>query len=159
MNFNWLNELEEDLEKSLNEFLQANPYQELLLKQQNEKDRLESLNQQRKHIQYEAKNLRKEILNLAESLEKWNYRAKKARNAEAISLANRADEHLNLLMNKGRQLWEELKQLGIRFKENETQIEALSKHAKSESPVLEEDWTQFETEQELEELLRKRDLM
>ena len=60
-------------------------------------------------------------------------------------------------MEQGRQLWSDLDQLGNRFKDVEQKFCALSEQSASNSSTLEEDWKRFAAQQELQELMRKRD--
>ena len=60
-------------------------------------------------------------------------------------------------MEQGRQLWSDLDQLGNRFKDVEQKFCSLSEQSARDSSTLEEDWTRFAAQQELQELMRKRD--
>ena len=89
----------------------------------------------------------------------WRQRSQKAREANAGDLANRADQHLNGLMEQGRQLWNDLDDLGRRFNEVEQQLLELKTQQKTPSGSdLEKDWALFEAEQELRELRKNAGL-
>ena len=89
----------------------------------------------------------------------WRQRSQKAREANASDLANRADQHLNGLMEQGRQLWNDLDDLGRRFNEVERQLLELKTQQKTPSRSdLEKDWALFEAEQELRELRKNAGL-
>ena len=96
---------------------------------------------------------RQQLLHLAEDVRAWRQRADKARQANASDLANRADQHLHGLMDQGRQLWNDLNDLGRHFNEVEQQLVELKTQQKTPSGSdLEKDWALFEAEQELREL-------
>ncbi|HGY5551697.1 MAG: hercynine metabolism protein [Prochlorococcus sp.] len=155
MNATWLDELERGLEERLTAFLRENPYQELLLREQHQKDHHFNLLSQRQKLQKEAKQQRQQLLELATNVREWSARSKRAKKAGALVLADRADQHVAELMEQGRQLWSDLDQLGNRFKDVEQRLCALSQKSNRDHSTLEEDWTSFEAQQELEELKRK----
>ena len=156
MSTTWLDELERNLEERLTTFLKENPYQELLLRQQHQKDLYQSLLHQRQQLQKEAKQQRQKLLELAANVREWNARSKRAKEAEAYLLADRADQHIAELMGKGRRLWSELDQLGNSFKDIEQKLFALSQQSNRDNSTLENDWSTFEAQQELQELKRKQ---
>jgi hypothetical protein len=59
-------------------------------------------------------------------------------------------------MEKGRSLWSELDQLGNSFKDIEQKLFALSQQSNRDNSTLENDWSRFEAQQELQELKRKQ---
>ena len=149
----WLEQLEQELDQRLSGFLRNNPLQDQLFQEQHSRDRAQSLQRQRQQLQREAEHQRQQLLKLAEDVRAWRQRSDKARLANASDLANRADQHLHRLMNQGRQLWNDLDDLGRRFNEVEHQLLALKTHKKMPSGSdLEKDWALFEAEQELREL-------
>lgn len=156
MSTTWLDELERNLEERLTTFLKENPYQELLLRQQHQKDLYQSLLHQRQQLQKEAKQQRQQLLELAANVREWNARSKRAKEAEAYLLADRADQHIAELMEKGRSLWSELDQLGNSFKDIEQKLYALSQQSNRDNSTLENDWSTFEAQQELQELKQKQ---
>ena len=156
MSPSWLDQLEQGLEERLAAFLRANPYQELLLRQQHQQDRYSRLQGQRQQLQQEAEEQRRQLLNVADTVQEWSERIKRAKAAGASNLADRAQQHVNNLMEQGRQLWAELEQLGTRFQVVERQLDELSHEAKSSSHSLEDDWEEFEAQQSLETLKRER---
>ena len=83
-----------------------------------------------------------------------------ARAAGAVDLACRAEAHTQTLMDQGRQLWEELGQLGQQFRDLDQQLDALHRSASQQQKgrSLDEDWALFEARQELEELRRRQGL-
>ena len=149
----WLEQLEQELDQRLSGFLRNNPLQDQLFQEQHCRDRAQSLQRQRQQLQQEAEHQRQQLLKLAEDVRAWRQRSDKARLANASDLANRADEHLHRLMNQGRQLWNDLDDLGRRFNEVEHQLLELKTQQKTPSGSdLEKDWALFEAEQELREL-------
>jgi hercynine metabolism protein len=153
----WLEQLERELDQRLSGFLRNNPLQDQLFQEQHSRDRAQSLQRQRQQLQQEAKLQRQQLLQLAEDVRAWRQRSQKAREANASDLANRADQHLNGLMEQGRQLWKDLDDLGRRFNEVEQQLLELKTQQKTPSGSdLEKDWALFEAEQELKEIRKKR---
>lgn len=156
----WLDELERSLEQRLDAFLKANPHQDILLRDQHLQDRQRSLEQQRLQLQHQAHDLRRQLLNLAEEVRNWTARSDRARTAGAQELAKRADQHIQALMNQGRDLWTELNALGATFQTVEQQLDQLMTSNTKPSPSrnLEQDWALFEAQQELDELRRQHGL-
>ena len=149
----WLEQLERELDERLSSFLRNNPLQDQLFKEQHSRDRAQSLQRQRQQLQQEAEQQRQQLLHLAEDVRAWRQRSQKARAANASDLAKRADQHLHGLMDQGRQLWNDLDDLGRRFNEVEQQLLELKTQQKAPSGSdQEKDWALFEAEQELREL-------
>ena len=61
----WLEDLERSLEERLDAFLRANPDQTVLLEEQHLKDRQRTLLQRRREVQSDAKELRRQLIELA----------------------------------------------------------------------------------------------
>lgn len=156
----WLDQLERNLEDRLNAFLKANPDQDRLLREQHLQDRQRDLNRRRDQMQSQAKDLRRQLLSLAEQVQAWGERSRKARAAGAQELAIRAEGHVQTLMEQGRDLWSELETLGREFQGLDRQISDLRRQASNPSKgrSLDEDWALFEARQELEELRRRQGL-
>jgi len=154
----WLDQLERNLEERLDAFLRSNPDQDRLLQEQHLQDRQRTLSSRRDQMQLQAKELRRQLLTLAEQVQAWGERTKKARNAGAEDLALRAANHVNSLMNQGRDLWNELDDLGRSFRNLDQQISDLNRKTSQRQGArsLDEDWALFEAHQELEELRRKQ---
>ncbi len=154
----WLDQLERNLEERLDAFLRSNPDQDRLLQEQHLQDRQRTLSSRRDQMQLQAKELRRQLLTLAEQVQAWGERTKKARNAGAEDLALRAANHVNSLMNQGRDLWNELDDLGRSFRDLDQQISDLNQKTSQRQGArsLDEDWALFEAHQELEELRRKQ---
>ena len=156
----WLDQLERNLEERLDAFLRSNPDQDRLLNEQHLQDRQRNLNSRRDQMQIQARDLRRQLLSLAEQVQAWGKRTNKARNAGAEDLALRAEKHVNSLMNQGRDLWNELDALGQSFRDLDQQISSLNQRASEQKGhrSLDEDWALFEARQELEELGRRQGL-
>ena len=156
----WLDQLERNLEERLDAFLRSNPDQDRLLNEQHLQDRQRNLNSRRDQMQIQARDLRRQLLSLAEQVQAWGERTKKARNAGAEDLALRAEKHVNSLMTQGRDLWNELDALGQSFRDLDQQISSLNQRASEQKGhrSLDEDWALFEARQELEELRRRQGL-
>ena len=154
----WLDQLERNLEERLDAFLRSNPDQDRLLQEQHLQDRQRTLSSRRDQMQLQARELRRQLLTLAEQVQAWGERTKKARDAGAEDLALRAANHVNSLMNQGRDLWNELEELGRSFGDLDQQISDLNQKTSQRQGArsLDEDWALFEAHQELEELRRKQ---
>ena len=130
--WSWWDELEQKLEQQLDAFLKSHP-------EQSERLRQEQLN--------EAAQLRRQLLELAAEIKQWQERTQKAQATGAQDLAQRAQQHLEQLMQQGRELWQ--------------QLEAIGKDLHQPAPRsedLDSAWARFETEQALEELRRRQGL-
>ncbi len=149
---NWLEQLERELDQRLAAFLSKNPVQEQLFRQQHQLDRARSLQRQRQQLQQEAEDQRKQLLALAADVRAWTERTERAKRAGEEELSQRAQLHLNELMNQGRTLWTDLADLGRRFKEVDQQLLELSQQQRIGVSPLDRDWALFEAEQELEQL-------
>lgn len=157
----WLEDLEARLENQLETFLAANPEQEALLRDQDDRDQRRDLMAQRRALQNQAERQRQGLLQLAEEIRSWQARILKARSAGADALADRAEARVDELMLQGRRHWEELAALGSRFAEIERAIAELAARQSEARRAaggadLERDWAAFEAEQELERLRRRR---
>ena len=113
----WLDNLERSLEERLEQFLSSNPSQDQLLREQHLQDRQRDLHNRRGQQQLQARELRRQLLTLAEQVQDWTKRGEKARGAGALELAQRADQHVVGLMQQGRKLWEEFEALGLQLAE------------------------------------------
>jgi hercynine metabolism protein len=144
----WLDQLEAKLEQTLEAFLRANPAQQELLQEQEQRDRQQQSAGGRRAQRAEAELLRQELLNLAAEIQQWRQRVERARSAGADDLANRAQRHLDQLMERGRGRWLQLEQLGRDLQQESTKPAA--------EPSLEQAWAQFERDQELEQLRERQ---
>ena len=156
----WLDDLERSLEQRLDAFLKANPHQDTLLREQHLQDRQRSLEQQRLQLQQQAHERRRQLLNLAEEVRAWTARSERARSAGAQELAQRADQHVQTLMHQGRDLWQELDDLGQSFQTVDQQLNELITTNTKPSPRqgFDRDWALFEAQQELDQLRRQHGL-
>ena len=160
MSPSWLDQLEQNLEERLDAFLHSNPDQDRLLQEQHLQDRQRDLSSRRDLMKIQARDLRRQLLSLAEQVQAWGERTKKARDAGADDLALRAEKHVNSLMDQGRDLWNELDELGRNFRDLDQQISRLNQRASQQRGhrSLDEDWALFEAHQELEDLRRRQGL-
>ena len=156
----WLDQLEQNLEERLDAFLHSNPDQDRLLQEQHLQDRQRDLSSRRDLMKIQARDLRRQLLSLAEQVQAWGERTKKARNLGADDLALRAEQHVKTLMDQGRDLWNELDELGRNFRDLDQQISRLNQRASQQRGhrSLDEDWALFEAHQELEDLRRRQGL-
>ena len=65
----WLDNLERSLEERLEQFLRSNPNQDQLLQEQHLQDRHRDLHNRRGQQQLQARELRRQLLTLAEQVE------------------------------------------------------------------------------------------
>jgi len=174
----WFEQLEAKLEQQLEAFLQANPAQEALLKDQEQQEQRQQLLRQRRDLQQQAETLRAELLALASSIQQWQGRVERAHQAGATALAERAEAHCRQLMEQGRRRWQRLEDLGQSFSELEAALQDAQAPAAAPPPTgeptgerraaapngpshaspddLDRAWARFEAEQELEELRRRQ---
>ena len=155
----WLDDLEARLESQLEQFLAANPDQEAMLQDLEDRERRSELQAQRRSLQSQAEKQRQGLLQLAGEIRRWQERSTKARRAGAGDLAQRAEQHVQTLMEQGRSRWDELAALGRRFAEVEAAEQELrARQARAQraggGADLERDWAAFEAEQELERMRR-----
>ena len=141
-NGDWLDELEARLEQLLDAFLQANPSQQALLRDQQ---------------LAEAQALRSELLQLAAEIQHWRQRVDKAKGAGANDLASQAQLHLEQLMERGRGRWQRLEQLGRDLQGGAgTESRTPAPTPTQTHDPLDQAWARFEIEQDLERLRRRR---
>jgi hypothetical protein len=161
----WWEQLETRLERELANFLTANPAQQALLQEQEARDRQASLVGERGRLRRQAEQQRQQLLSLAEEIRSWRQRVQRARAAGAEPLAERAEAHLATLMERGRESWSQLADLGQQFAAVEAALQALAvaeqATATSAAPAgkldeLEQAWAAFEAEQQLESLRRRQ---
>ena len=127
----WLEQLERELDKRLSEFLRNNPIQDQLFQDQHQQDRAMALKRQRRQLQQDAEEQRRQLPDLADQVKDWRERIQRADRAGATDLADRARHHLNQLMTQGRHLWSDLENLGRRFEEVDGQLAELSRQPQS----------------------------
>ncbi len=154
----WFQELEGFLEEKFDEFLKDNPYQDLLLKKDEHRNRYNFLIIKRKEIQASSEIKRNELIEIAENLKNWIARCKRAKQAGETDLAHQAEKHIEKLMAKGKQLWSELDAIGKSFKKVEHELYNLSRRSENEKIELDKRWSQFDAEQELNELKQKNQI-
>jgi hercynine metabolism protein len=172
----WFSQLEQQLEKQLESFLRANPAQEELLRQQEQRERLQRLRRRRLDLQASAERARADLLKLAGEIRQWQERVERARAAGADALAQRAEAHRAELMARGRDRWQALGKLGDDYRQVEQELEELSEgrttggaNEAGRGPAatpsaaenattedLEQAWSRFEAEQDLEQLRRRQ---
>ena len=184
---NWLEQLEARLEQQLEAFLHDNPEQRRRLERQAARDRQQRLVEERLQLQQQAEAQRRALLELAQEIRLWQQRVERARGAGANDLVERAERHQATLMEQGRSRWQQLSQLGERFRALEAELAALSDQDNaaagtaaatgpsqpgrteqagggateadfSPEDKLAADWARFETQQELQELRRRLNL-
>jgi hercynine metabolism protein len=163
----WLDELEARLNQQLESFLRANPQQEALLAEQDQRDRQQRLLNERLKLRQEAELQRQGLLRLAGEIRQWQERSERARGAGAQDLATRAEAHIATLMEQGRSRWQTLGELGERFAAVERDLSELTATPAAPAPKggsgavadgmaeLEQAWRRFEAQQELEALRRR----
>ena len=101
MSSSWFEQLEAQLERQLETFLQANPAQEALVQEQEQQERQQRLKRQRLDLQAQAEHTRAGLLQLASDIAQWQQRLQRAQAAGATDLAQRAEAHVHQLMAQG----------------------------------------------------------
>ncbi len=146
----WLEQLEARLEQQLQAFLRANPAQEALLQEQERQEQ----RQRQRRLLAQAEALRSELLQLAGEIREWRDRAQRAHAAGASDLAARAEQRVTQLMERGRQRWQDLADLGEAAQRGSAALDNQGS-SNTNNTTLDEAWAQFELEQELEKLRRR----
>jgi hercynine metabolism protein len=154
----WLEQLEARLEQQLEAFLAANPAQRVLLEDQQARESQANLERERRLLQDQAKQHRQRLLALAGEIRSWRERVERARSAGAEDLARRAEAHVAALMEEGRRRWNQLAELGQRFRAVQCALEELAAKPSDQDPDLDRAWAAFEAREELERLKRKQGL-
>lgn len=171
MSSSWFEQLEAQLERQLETFLSSHPEQQELLAQEEQRERQERLRRRKLEIRQQAEGQRQALLALAAEISQWQGRVERARAAGAEDLAGRAEAHHRQLMAQGRDRWQALSELGTEFRRVEVELSELSEMAgtgakgaaaagpaqtRNDPAGIETEWAEFEAQQELEELRRKR---
>jgi len=162
----WLEELEARLNQQLESFLRTNPQQEALLAEQDQRDRQQRLLSERLKLRQEAELQRQGLLRLAGEIRQWQERSERARGTGADELVSKAEAHIATLMEQGRNRWQTLAELGERFTTVERDLAELTATPSTPAPAraagvadgmaeLEQAWSRFEAQQELEALRRR----
>ena len=162
----WLEELEARLNQQLESFLRTNPQQEALLAEQDQRDRQQRLLSRRLKLRQEAELQRQGLLRLAGEIRQWQERTERARGTGADELVSKAEAHIATLMEQGRNRWQTLAELGERFTTVERDLAELTATPSTPAPAraagvadgmaeLEQAWSRFEAQQELEALRRR----
>jgi len=162
----WLEELEARLNQQLESFLRTNPQQEALLAEQDQRDRQQRLLSERLKLRQEAELQRQGLLRLAGEIRQWQERTERARGTGADELVSKAEAHIATLMEQGRNRWQTLAELGERFTTVERDLAELTATPSTPAPAraagvadgmaeLEQAWSRFEAQQELEALRRR----
>jgi hercynine metabolism protein len=160
MSGSWFEQLEAQLDRQLEAFLNSHPDQQHLLDADERQERQRRLGRQRLEIRAQADASRQSLLELAAEITQWQQRVGRARAAGAETLADQAATHLRQLMGLGRDRWQALHELGISLGQVEAELAQLQEPPRPaptpEGPDLEQAWANFEKQQDLEELRRSR---
>jgi len=171
MSGSWFEQLEAQLDRQLEAFLNSHPDQQHLLDAEERQERQRRLQRQRLQIQMQADSSRQSLLELAAEITQWQQRVGRARTAGANALADQAEAHLRQLMGLGRDRWQALHDLGTSLGQVEAELAQLQQPSDPttpaspsgsasppgpERPDLEQAWADFEKQQDLEELRRNR---
>ncbi|MGB3265317.1 MAG: TIGR04376 family protein [Microcoleus sp.] len=124
------------LETKLEEFLRSNPHLELQAIEEQLKEQEEDTLRLILEIQKQEKTLQAEILSAAQEIQRWNDRAKKAKAAQRLDLAQAAQERQAALLRQGNQRWGQMqgcKERIERAKELYRQIQSRRKEVRSKA--------------------------
>ncbi|MCP9849502.1 hercynine metabolism protein [Cyanobium sp. Morenito 9A2] len=170
MSASWFEELEARLEQQLEAFLRTNPQQQSLLDREELQERARRLGRRELQLQQQAIEQRNQLLALAQEIATWQQRVERAQGAGAKELAGKAQAHVDQLMGQGRDRWKALAELGEDFQRLQRERDDLAARPGNANPPpgtpaegsaqgaadLDEAWATFETQQDLEQLKRKR---
>ena len=136
----WFEQLEAQLERQLQAFLAANPGQEALLQHQERQEKHQRLKRRRIELQSQADQARAALLALVAEINAWQQRVGRARQAGAVDLADRAEQHLGQLMGQGRDRWQALGELGAAVQTVERELEQLAPPGPCRQPAPTQAW-------------------
>jgi hercynine metabolism protein len=156
----WWQEIERELERQFDRFLEDHPNQKELLEKEEQGEKLQRLQNKLQILDQQAVQLRQRLCNLSAEINHWRQRVQRAQQAEAYQLADQAEAHLSKLMGQGRDCWQALTELGIQDKQLKEEIQALptNKNNKKQTSIedLETAWKNFEANQALENLKKEQ---
>lgn len=156
----WWQEIERELERQFDRFLEDHPNQKELLEKEEQGEKLQRLQNKLLILDQQAVQLRQRLCNLSAEINHWRQRVQRAQQAEAYQLADQAEAHLSKLMGQGRDCWQALTELGIQVKQLKEEIQALptNKNNKKQTSMedLETAWKNFEANQALENLKKEQ---
>jgi|GEM_PF-837392 len=156
----WWQEIERELERQFDRFLEDHPNQKELLEKEEQGEKLQRLQNKLLILDQQAVQLRQRLCNLSAEINHWRQRVQRAQQAEAYQLADQAEAHLSKLMGQGRDCWQALTELGIQDKQLKEEIQALptNKNNKKQTSMedLETAWKNFEANQALENLKKEQ---
>jgi hercynine metabolism protein len=156
----WWQEIERELERQFDRFLEDHPNQKELLEKEEQGEKLQRLQNKLQILDQQAVQLRQRLCNLSAEINHWRQRVQRAQQAEAYQLADQAEAHLSKLMGQGRDCWQALTELGIQVKQLKEEIQALptNKNNKKQTSIedLETAWKNFEANQALENLKKEQ---
>jgi hercynine metabolism protein len=156
----WWQEIERELERQFDRFLEDHPNQKELLEKEEQGEKLQRLQNKLQILDQQAVQLRQRLCNLSAEINHWRQRVQRAQQAEAYQLADQAEAHLSKLMGQGRDCWQALTELGIQDKQLKEEIQALptNKNNKKQTSMedLETAWKNFEANQALENLKKEQ---
>ena len=156
MDSSWWQKLEQELEQQFDRFLSDHPNQKELLDQEHWNEQQRRKQQRLIDLDQEAQQLRQQLLKLSQDIKAWSDRVQRAHAASAHDLAGRAETHLSNLMGQGRAQWQALASLGEESQQLKQDLAASKPPAPktAAAPDLEEAWSRFEAQQELDALRR-----
>jgi hercynine metabolism protein len=156
----WWQEIERELERQFDRFLEDHPNQKELLEKEEQGEKLQRLQNKLQILDQQAVQLRQRLCNLSAEINHWRQRVQRAQQAEAYQLADQAEAHLSKLMGQGRDCWQALTELGIQDKQLKEEIQALPTNKNNIKQTSMEDletaWKNFEANQALENLKKEQ---
>ena len=129
-------DLSQFLEERLDEFLENNPHLELQAIEEQLREQEADTNKLIIDLQLREKSLQDRILAIAEDIQTWHSRVKKAQEANRQDLAQAAQEREAALLRQGNQLWgqmEGVKKRVIQAKELLEQIQQRRKQIQAQA--------------------------
>ncbi|WP_341881389.1 hercynine metabolism protein [Synechococcus sp. UW140] len=156
---NWWQEIEQELERQFDRFLDDHPSQKELLEKEEANQKQKRLQLRLQTINEQADQLRSKLCKLSAEIKQWRQRVERAHKANATDLAAQAQDHLGQLMGKGRDCWQALAELGVedqKLRQELKQIPNPNNNKPKYKQDIETAWEKFETDQALEDLKRKQ---
>ena len=151
----WLEDLDQRLDTWLDTWLASHPDQGALLEEDERNQARSAGTSRRVQLRQEARQLRQALLRQAEAIQLWRQRRQEALAAHNSSLAHQCSCHEQRCRREGQLMWERLEVIGSPGPEEWRTTSTRSGWRVTEAPAsLEQAWSDFVVERELQELRR-----
>ncbi|KKZ13255.1 MAG: hypothetical protein TE42_01170 [Candidatus Synechococcus spongiarum SP3] len=153
---NWLEDLNHKLDTWLDTWLANHPGQGTLLEEDERNQAKSAGGRHWVQLRQEAQQLRQVLLQQGEAIGLWRQRHQEALAGRNSTLAHQCADHEHRCRREGQVMWERLERIGSLRPEEWCITAAQGGWRVTEAPVsLQQAWSNFVVEQELEELRRQ----